>query len=95
MNLAFRKSVLFGLKTGLVISAAVTIFVTLWEWIENPGGIFHDTDGTNWNFVLDTAVSWIWPTFLYGALAGLLVHSVYMLVRKLSESEESIDEGDA
>ena len=56
-----------GPLAGTLISATVTVFVVTWEWIENPGGIFRDELGTNWEFVSDTAISWFVPTFVYVA----------------------------
>jgi hypothetical protein len=64
----------FGIAIGIAVSLTVTAFVTSWEWIANPGGIFRDTNGTNWQFVYDTAISWLIPTFLYTALATSIVH---------------------
>jgi len=64
----------FGIGIGTSVSLAVTVFVTSWEWIANPGGIFRDANGTNWQFVYDTAISWLIPTFLYTAVAASIVH---------------------
>jgi len=67
----------FGLLIGAFVSVLVTLIIVVWEWIENPGGIFHDENGTNWNFVFDTASSWFVPTFLY---AALFVSVLYLLL---------------
>ena len=53
---------------GGAVSAMVTAIVVVWEWVENPGGIFRTEIGTNWQFILDTAISWFVPTFVYVAV---------------------------
>lgn len=87
MNISLKKTALFGVFVGSIMSIAVTVYVTLWEWIENPGGIFHDSNGTHWRFVFDTAVSWLWPTFLTWMFVGIFVHLLYAFVRRKSGSE--------
>lgn len=72
----------FGIATGAVMSFAVTLIVVVWEWLENPGGIFHNENGTNWGFVLDTAISWFVPTFMYVAVIASIAHLLWWAVRK-------------
>lgn len=67
----------FGLVVGALVSVLVTLIILVWEWVENQGGIFHDKNGTNWNFVFDTASSWFVPTFMY---AALIVTVLYLLL---------------
>ncbi len=67
------KSLVAGLLFGAAVALSVTLVICLWEWIENPGGIFHGDDGTNWGFVFDTAISWLIPTFFYAVLIAWLV----------------------
>ena len=69
------------LLTGALISALVTLVITIWEWIENPGGIFHGTEGTNWNFVFDTAISWLVPTFIWATAVAFAFHVLVSMVR--------------
>jgi hypothetical protein len=64
----------FGLLTGILVSCIVTLIITVWEWLENPSGIFHDKSGTNWGFIFDTASSWFVPTFVYIALIAAVIH---------------------
>ncbi|WP_299790379.1 hypothetical protein [uncultured Shewanella sp.] len=66
----------FGLLIGAIVSVLVTLIILVWEWVENPGGIFRDQNGTNWSFVFDTASSWFVPTFLYTALIVALLYLV-------------------
>ena len=75
------KSMKFALMTGTLISALVTLVITVWEWIENPGGIFHGTEGTNWNFVLETAISWLVPTFIWATAVAFVFHVLVSVVR--------------
>ncbi len=63
-----------GVLAGILMSTAWTGVIVVWEWLENPGGIFHDESGTAWHFVRDTAVSWWGPTMMVTIpLATLLV----------------------
>ncbi len=84
------RTLLVGPVSGLVIAIVVTTVVTLWEWIENPGGIFRDDEGTRWNFVYDTAISWFLPTLGYGAFIAtailLVVWALRALIRRYSDS---------
>lgn len=67
----------FGLLVGGIIALVITIIITTWELIENPGGIYRRPDGIYWQFVFDTAVSWFIPVFIgftvVAALGRLLV----------------------
>jgi len=67
----------FGLAVGAAVSVLVTTVVCVWEWAENPGGIFRDDQGTNWQFVFDTAWSWWVPTFVYTVVAVSLAHLLW------------------
>ncbi|MDC0996016.1 hypothetical protein OAT01_09840 [Pseudomonadales bacterium] len=87
MNFSFKKTLLGGVLTGSIISITVTIFITLWEWIENPGGIFRDSDGTRWRFVFDTALSWLWPTFLIWTCIGILIYLTCTFARQTINSD--------
>ncbi len=72
----------FGLVAGVVTATVLTIIVTVWEWIENPGGIFRDAAGTNWQFIFDTAISWFVPTFIGIGLVATAGHLLWSLARK-------------
>ena len=72
----------FGIAAGALTSAAVTLIVVVWEWLENPGGIFHNENGTNWGFVLDTAISWLVPTFVYAAVIASIAHLGWSAIRR-------------
>lgn len=64
----------FGLLIGTIGGAAITAVITVWEFIENPGGIFRTAQGVNWPFVFDTASSWFIPSFSYLCLISALAH---------------------
>lgn len=64
----------FGLAFGLFVASIVTLVITVWEWVENPGGIFYDGNSTQWSMLYDTAISWFVPTLLYAAIAATIGH---------------------
>ena len=72
----------FGLAAAAAVALVVTIVVTVWEWLENPGGIFRGEAGTNWGFVYDTAISWFVPTFLAVAVVASALHLAWWLLLK-------------
>ena len=72
-----------GIALGAVVSTAVTLVIVIWEWLENPGGIFRDESATNWEFILDTAVSWFVPTFLYVAVLASALHLAWSGFKRL------------
>jgi len=72
----YEKFWVVGISVGLTAAALATVIFTVWSWVENPNGIFHDDTGTNWGFVYDTARSWFLPTFLYNAVAASILHLV-------------------
>ncbi|GAB5500760.1 MAG: hypothetical protein PsegKO_30710 [Pseudohongiellaceae bacterium] len=69
-----KKFWIFGPAMGVAIAALLTLIFTLWNWVENPGGIFHDASGTHWRFVYDTAASWFLPTLIPVTIAAALGH---------------------
>lgn len=74
MNILRKNSILVAILVGLSIACVVTITITIWEWLENPSGIFHNQDGTNWTFVFETASSWFVPTFIIFSAIVAVVH---------------------
>tara|TARA_R100001143_G_scaffold31270_1_gene30449 strand:- start:20432 stop:20716 length:285 start_codon:yes stop_codon:yes gene_type:complete len=89
----FKKFWLFGPIMGVISASIAALIFTVWDWLENPGGIFRDANGTNWNFVYDTAVSWFVPTFITVAIiasAGHILFSVVLLAirRRLSAKDD-------
>ena len=76
LRTVMKKFWLFGLSIGLAFGILFAATFTIWDWAENPGGIFRDSTGTNWGFVYDTASSWFLPTFLYAFIAASMLHLV-------------------
>ena len=62
---------------GIVIGLIVATIMTTLDWRLNPSGIFHNTQGTNWSIVRETAFSWFLPvastTSLIAAILVFLV----------------------
>lgn len=79
---------LFGIVWGAIVATLVTLVVTVWEWLENPGGIFRDEDGTHWGFVFDTAVSWFSPTFGAAAVVAAAAHLAWSGARRLWDARQ-------
>lgn len=78
-----KKIVIFSLAAGTITAFIITSIITVWEWIENPSGIFHGKNGTNWSFVYDTAISWFIPTFINVTLISAAVYLIIFLLNKL------------
>ena len=74
LNIFKRNSLIVAIIAGFFIASLVTLTITLWEWLENPSGIFHDQNGTNWTFVYETASSWFVPTFINASVVVALIH---------------------
>ena len=87
MNLV--KAIRFGVLAGVLGSALVTLAMTAWDWLENPGGIFRGPGGTSWNIVLETALSWLLPTFAGVAVIALLGHLLVCWIRSLAAGRGS------
>ena len=64
---------------GALVAAALAFLVaapmTAADWRVNPSGIFHGPRGTNWDVVLETALSWFLPLFLVSWAVATAVHA--------------------
>ena len=89
------SSVLFGLSAGFTASVLVAGLFTVWNWVENPEGIFHGASGTNWGFVFDTAISWVVPVFLYTAMGVSVLHRVVSSMIATPRKKHSIETEDS
>lgn len=87
-RLLHTRSWIFGLVAGACIATLVTAVVTTWEWLENPGGIFHDASGTNWRFIMATATSWLIPTFMYAAVVAAAVRLLWGFIHGRRENDQ-------
>lgn len=77
-----------GPAVGATVSLSVTVTVAIWEWLENPGGIFHGENGTNWEFVFDTAISWFVPTFVYVTIIATVLHLAWLIAKKRGRKDQ-------
>jgi len=67
------KYLFLALLFGAVVGLAVAAVMTFLDWRLNPSGIFHGAEGTNWTFVIDTALSWFGPIFVLASVLALPV----------------------
>lgn len=93
----FKKFWLFGLSVAAGLAILLSSIFTVWDWAENPGGIFRDIAGTNWRFVYETAASWFVPTFLYTLVTACALHIIIgrliVLIRNRKHGASNADEG--
>ena len=73
------------ISIGLACATAVAVTFSLLAWLENPGGIFHDEEGTNWEFVFETGISWFVPTFMYVTFIVFIVCLLYWALKKVKD----------
>ena len=88
------KSIRFGLLAGAIAAVIVSGAMTLWDWLENPGGIFRGPDGTRWDFVLETLYSWLLPGFVWAGLIALLGHLALSWIRRVAADRRGATAGD-
>ena len=63
----------FGICVCAIVATTVTLIATTWELAEAPPGIYYSDNGVNWGFVLDTAISWFVPVFLFSIAITMLL----------------------
>jgi hypothetical protein len=86
MRLYKTNFIVFGLLTGTAFACIVTLSVTTWEVIQNPGGIFRGPEGMNWGFIRDTAVSWLLPTFTDAVIVASVGHLFITGLMRISKN---------
>lgn len=59
-----RRDVLIALVSSVTLGLVIGAGFAVYDWNLNPGGIFRGPDGTNWQFMFDTAFSWFKPIVL-------------------------------
>jgi len=69
-----------ALRLGSVVGTLIAALFALWDWIENPGGIFSGPDGTSWSVVFETGLSWFVPTFLIVGGGVLAIRIVWLFL---------------
>ena len=68
------KSWIIGIAAGVVLGAAVAVPFTVADWRLNPGGLFRDESGTQWDILLETGFSWFLPVALLVFVAATAIH---------------------
>ncbi len=68
-----RRSRILGALIGTTVGLVVALAMSYVDWRHNPQGIFHSELGTNWNIVLESAVSWFVPVALVTAVLSTAV----------------------
>lgn len=58
---------------GIVLGIAFASVMTILDWRLNPGGIFHNANGTEWVVVMETALSWFLPVAAAGSVVGAVI----------------------
>jgi hypothetical protein len=79
------KLLSYALLFSLVGATSISVGVTLWEWLENPSGIYHDGTTTHWQIVYETAFSWLIPTTGYLFLLAVMTQLIWHGIAKLRE----------
>jgi hypothetical protein len=69
-------AVAVGVAFGLIVASVMTFL----DWRLNPGGIFHDAQGTDWGIVSETAVRWFTP--IAAAMGGVAAVVLFLLSRR-------------
>ena len=70
---------LLGLVVGTAVGLVVGTIMTFLDWRLNPGGLFHNAQGTDWSLVTATAASWFVPV---AALVSALAMPVLYWLRR-------------
>ncbi len=73
----------------MIAATLITVIVTFSDWLENPGAIFRDEDGTNWPIVFETIESWFLPTFLTFTIITSVAHLSKSTFLKLKRSRSN------
>ncbi|MBY6185701.1 hypothetical protein KUV89_03480 [Marinobacter hydrocarbonoclasticus] len=64
------RAALQGTSIGIAIAAMLSGLMAIWDWCENPGGIFRSVSGTQWHYVWGTFISWLGPTLPSFGMTG-------------------------
>lgn len=76
------KQWMLGLVIGLTAGLLVGGYYAYTDWQLNPGGIFHNEQGTDWGIVIDTVTSWWLPIAAWGTGITWVVLFVVGKLRK-------------
>jgi hypothetical protein len=64
---------LYSVAVGSIAALIVAGTMTFVDWRLNPGGLFRDERGTNWQVTAETAASWFFPVAAVVGVAAVLV----------------------
>lgn len=67
-----RRYWILGVVIGVAVGLIAAFIMTFLDWRLNPGGIFHNAQGTDWTIVIETAVSWFVPMSVVVSASALL-----------------------
>ena len=70
---------LASIGIAVAVGLGVAVPVTISDWRLNPAGVFHGADGTHWQAVAETALSWFWPLAVAAFVAAVALQ--FILVR--------------
>ncbi|TAA43649.1 hypothetical protein [Corallincola spongiicola] len=77
------KAIKHIFASSLLFAVLLTTVVTLWEWLENPGQIFRNEQGTHWQPLFDTAISWFLPAFSYALVLLVLFFLLKVAIQRI------------
>ena len=69
----FFKSLLVGVLLSILLAAVPTVL----HWIDNPGGVFRGAEGTQWESVIETFWSWLWPALLLAVAVATVIQLLF------------------
>ena len=87
-----RRALIIALVFSLVFAAAVGGWFAAYDWRLNPGGIFRGPDGTNWQFMYETAISWFVPVLLTMLPVSVAIAWITSWFRKRRSTRQSEEE---
>lgn len=73
-----RAASAIAIGAGLLVASAMTYR----DWWLNPGSVFRGPDGTSWEPVRDTFLSWAWPITLAVGVIGAAVLYLFLRLRR-------------
>lgn len=76
---------LFSLLAGCIGAIAITFIVLAWEFLENPGGIYHDHYQIHWPIIYETATSWLLEAFIVFTLISAITYRLFLNDSKSSQ----------
>ena len=75
------RALLAGSVVAVVAGLLVAIPMTVADWRLNPSNLFHDTQGTQWSVVAETALSWFWPVTFLALIVSVAINVLIARMR--------------